>query len=148
MNMVGLDFPATCRLPTAGPDIEEARRQSHEPTAVRPELGLGWPEFYTPLDWDSDNLPGRVTRLRRMEPERGEGPCGRGPGAVGPGGRQRLAAGRAEPGHDPRCTRAVGVGNAASDGNGTVENATSRHSPLQGLSVSNRASIEFQTIPW
>ena len=25
-------------------DIEGARRRSHEPTAVRPELGLGWPE--------------------------------------------------------------------------------------------------------
>jgi hypothetical protein len=25
-------------------DIEGARSRSHEPTAVRPELGLGWPE--------------------------------------------------------------------------------------------------------
>ena len=25
-------------------DIDGARRRSHEPTAVRPELGLGWPE--------------------------------------------------------------------------------------------------------
>ena len=77
-------------------DMEGARRRSHEPTAVRPELGLGWPES----TWlDRDNVPGRVTRLLRMEWEEG-----RWPGAVGPGRRRRLAADRAEPAHDPRCT--------------------------------------------
>ncbi len=30
-------------------DIEGARRRSHEPTAVRPELGLGWLE--SALHW-------------------------------------------------------------------------------------------------
>ena len=34
--------PADTRVHTM--DIEGARRLSHEPTAVRPELGLGWPE--------------------------------------------------------------------------------------------------------
>ena len=51
-------------------DIEGARRRSHEPTAVRPELGLGWPES----TWlDRDNMPGRVTRLLRMEWKRDAG---------------------------------------------------------------------------
>ena len=84
--------------------------------------------IYTPLNWDSDNLPGRFTRLRRME--RREGPCGRGPGAVGPGGRQRLAADRAEPGRARDAPGPLGVGNATSDGNGTIEIATIRYFPL------------------
>ena len=42
-------------------DSEGARRRSHEPTAVRPELGL----VYTSLD--RDNVPDCVTRLLRME---------------------------------------------------------------------------------
>ena len=50
-------------------DIEGARRRrSHEPTAVRLELGLGWPES---TSLDRDKMPGRVTRLLRMEWEEG-----------------------------------------------------------------------------
>ena len=62
-------------------DMEGARRRSHEPTAVRPELGLGWPES---TSLDRDKMPGRITRLLRMEWEEG-----RWPGAVGPGRRRR-----------------------------------------------------------
>jgi hypothetical protein len=51
-------------------DIEGARRRSHEPTAVRPELGLGWPES---TSLDRDNMPGRVTRVLRMEWKRDAG---------------------------------------------------------------------------
>jgi hypothetical protein len=45
-------------------DIEGARSRSHGPAVERPALGLGEPES-TPLDWD--NLPGRATRLIRLE---------------------------------------------------------------------------------
>ena len=77
-------------------DMEGARRRSHEPTAVLQELGLGWPES----TWlDRDKMPGRVTRLLRME--WGEGHW---PGAVGPGRRRRLAVDRAEPGHESQAT--------------------------------------------
>ena len=51
-------------------DIEGARRRSHEPTAVRLELGLGWPES---TSLDRDKMPGRVTRLLRMEWKRDTG---------------------------------------------------------------------------
>ena len=70
---------------------------------------------------ERDNLPGRVTRLLRME--RGEG-----------AGRARLD--RAE-GGDPRRTGPsrttiqdvpLGDGNATFDGNGTIEIATIRYS--------------------
>ena len=51
-------------------DMEGARRRSHAPTAVRPELGLGWPES---ASLDRDKMPGRVTRLLRMEWKRDAG---------------------------------------------------------------------------
>ncbi len=51
-------------------DIEGARRRSHEPTAVRLELGLGWPES---TSLDRDNMPGCVTRILRMEWKRDTG---------------------------------------------------------------------------
>ena len=52
-------------------DIEGGgRRRSREPTAVRPALGLGWPESA----WlDRDKMPGRVTRILRMEWKRDAG---------------------------------------------------------------------------
>ncbi len=68
-------------------DIEGARRRSHEPTAVRPELGLVWPES---TSLDRDNMPGCVTRLLRMEWKRDTGWTGSkaetrgGPGRAGP----------------------------------------------------------------
>ena len=79
----------------------------------------------TPLD--RDNVPGRVTRLLRME--RGEG---RGLGAVGPGRRRRLAADRAEPESLPDHDQDVqlGVRNVTFDGTGTIEIAPIRYSPI------------------
>jgi hypothetical protein len=86
------------------------------------------------------NLPGRVTRLLRME--RGEG---RGLGSVGPGRRRRLAAGRAEPDHDQDVV--LGVRNVTFDGAGTIEIATIRYSPIYRIE-SNRESIDNRTILW
>ncbi len=42
-----------------GMDIDGAHRRSHEPTAVRPELGLGWPE--STHRWTA--TPGRAASL-------------------------------------------------------------------------------------
>ena len=46
-------------------DIDGARRRSHEPTAVRPELGLGWPE--STHRWTGTTCRAASTRLLRME---------------------------------------------------------------------------------
>ena len=77
-------------------DIDGARRRSHEPTAVRPELRLGWPE--SRHRWTGS--PGRAASLDEGERRR--------PGTAGPGRGQRLMEDRAEPDYDPRC--AVGSG--------------------------------------
>ncbi len=71
-------------------DIEKARRRSHERTAVRPELGLGWSG--STLRWT-----GRAASL--------DCPAGEwryaGRGAVKSGRRRRLTADRAEPDQKP-----------------------------------------------
>jgi hypothetical protein len=48
-------------------DIDGARRRSHEPTAVRPELGLGWQE--STHGWTGTSCraaPGRAGRRSKM----------------------------------------------------------------------------------
>ena len=81
-------------------DIEVARRRCHEPTAMRPELGLGWPG--SSLRWTgttcraaSLDCPDGATR----EPQRGAGR-----GAVGSGRRRRITVDLADPEPEPRCT--------------------------------------------
>ncbi len=71
-------------------DTSGARRRSHDPTAARPELGLGWPESTrrwtgTPFraasldcsEGSEERGAGRVWRERRVE---GEGSRRTGPG--------------------------------------------------------------------
>ena len=102
-------------------DIEGARRRSHEPTAVRPELGLGWRESAhcwtgttcraASLDcsgWSEERDAGRA-RLDRVE-----------------GGDSRRT--RAEPDHDQHVQ--LGVRNVIFDGTGTIEIAPIRYSPI------------------
>ena len=73
---------------------------SREPAdGVMNRLRCGWSSDSDGRSLHRDKMPCRVTRLLRMEWEEG-----RWPGAAGPGRRRRLAADRAEPAHDPRCT--------------------------------------------
>ena len=94
-------------------DIEGAHRRSKEPTAVRPELGLGWQESAhhctgKPAGPRHSTAPDGARRGMRAR---------RGCTGLKAVLRRRLAADRAEPDHDPP----LGVVNATFDGTGTIE---------------------------
>ena len=106
-------------------DIEGTRRRSHEPTAVRPELGLGWRE--SAYRWT-----GTTCRAASLD-------CS--------GWSEKRDAGRARldwvEGGDLRWTGPswtmiqdvqLGVGNTTFVENGTFEITTIRYSPLEGSS--------------
>ena len=101
-------------------DIEGARRRSHEPTVVLPELGLGWPKsthlwtgttcWAASLDcagWCEERDAGRARTARLDRVERGD--------------LRQTGPSRTTIQEVP-----LGVGNATSDGNGTIEIATNR----------------------
>ena len=111
-------------------DAEGARRWSHEPTAVRPELGLGWPE--STHRWTGPQTTCRAASLdcAGWSEERGRGDAGRAQ-LDRVEGRDLWRTGpsrttiQLEDAPGP-----LGVGNATSDGNGTIEIATIRYFPL------------------
>ncbi len=85
-------------------DIEAARSRNHEPTAVRPELGLVWPESAHGRT-AAGEIRCRAASLDSEWSEEIGAPAG--PGGPGPSRRRRLAAGRAEPDPAPICWRLV-----------------------------------------
>ncbi len=67
------------------------------PMAGRPKLGFGWPE-------SANCWTGTTCRAASLDCSEWSWEKDVGMGAVEPGGRRRLAAERAEPDHDLRCT--------------------------------------------
>ena len=99
--------------------IEGARRRSHEPTVVRQELRPGWLE--SAHRWTGTTCRAASLDCSGRSEERDAGRLDRAEG----GDLQRTGPSRTTIQDVP-----LGVGSATFDGNGTIEIATIRYSPL------------------